>query len=186
MTREHHSNTHAPQLDSADDAKVEASPHDSTTAFEALTAFAEEGKGSARDVARMMKLLANRHKNELLMLMPKIGARMDGDQWLEAAAVFDYVSYFTIQVALEDAKPPASDAAIKKYLRNLSVEDFAELGKHEGVVATLRGTFKGPLGVVMPQLASLPGTAHATAAWCDAIHVPRYAIPRPAGGSAAA
>ncbi|HEY5948910.1 MAG TPA: hypothetical protein VIV40_25640 [Kofleriaceae bacterium] len=147
-------------MDGVGDANVDVAPHDSTSAFEALTAFAEEGKGSAKDVARTMKLLANRHKNELLTLMPKIGARMDGDRWLEAAAVFDYVSYFTIQVALEDSKPPASDAAITKYLRNLSVDDFAALGKHDGVIAILRGKLKGPLGVVMPQLVELPSSFH--------------------------
>src|SRR5437870_8458056 len=135
MSRDHQRD-HQIEADQSIYKVPNASSDVSADAVKQVTDFAENGKGSAKDMPRLLHAISNHDKNnsDVELLLPKLAKRMDGDSFLSSASAFGYVSYFTISVALEDASPPATDAALRKYLRSRSESELLDLDKHAPVL----------------------------------------------------
>lgn len=152
---------HTPALDVGSDDKApqvpQASIEDSQSAAAAILDFANTGKGDAKEIPRLLKLLSDEGRAALATRMPDIAAHMSGDQFLQCAEAFGYVSHFAIDVALDTSKPAATDKAVRRYLQSRNAEQAAELGENEPVVAKVRKLMRGSLIRELPVLAEIPG-----------------------------
>lgn len=104
-----------------------------------------------------MGLMSNSDKADLGTRLPELAARMDSDMFLQCAEAYGYVVYFAVDVALRHAKPPATEVALKRYLRSRSIAEIAKLEDHHAILFEVRKLLPGPLGDELPALAGLPG-----------------------------
>lgn len=160
MTREH-DEQRAPQHDDDGIRETPRAPaSNSADAAEQIKNFAENGKGNAKDMPRLLHMLNNRDRSASFTLMSGLAKHMSGELFLECAEAYRYVVYFAIDAAVDTARPPASDAALRRYLRSRSLEDIVELDAHTKILADVRKLLPGPLGLVLPILAHLPTEMH--------------------------
>ena len=141
----------APPVDETDIAR----------AWTAVQAFANDGKGKAKDVPRLLERTGNFAGAQALM--PAIAKRAPGAIVLACAAQLDMNLDAQIALALGldgDVKEPVSKPELLRHLQRQTEYGIAQVGANEAVVTKLRALFPGPLAHTFPALASIPASMH--------------------------
>lgn len=126
-------------------------------AWKALEEFAKQGKGKARELPKLVQRAA--YPEGVKKLMPEIAKRAPGDIVVELAESVDLELVEGVRLAV-NAKPPASRAVLQRYLHPRGNNEVKDLGDDAELVKKLRAAMPGPMGVALPQLASLPSMIH--------------------------
>jgi hypothetical protein len=132
---------------------------DPAVTYKKIEALAKQGVGSARDLPTMVSSLSDEYKIKVQDLLPALAKRISGDALLDVGEIVRDRIDFTIANALH-ARPPVTDAQLRRHLRSLPAESMAWLGDNEPVLDGVRQLMPGPFGVELPRLAGLPKALH--------------------------
>ncbi|MBA3395874.1 MAG: hypothetical protein H0T89_24800 [Deltaproteobacteria bacterium] len=127
------------------------------SAWKAIEEFAKQGKGKASDLPKLVQRL--NHSEGVKKLMPEIAKRAPGDIVIELADAVNLELVEGVRLAV-NARPPATRAVLQRYLHPRGNNEVKDLGDDADLVKKLRAVMPGPMGVALPQLASLPSMIH--------------------------
>lgn len=135
---------------------VNADPDELYARIETL---AKHGKGSLKDLPRLVASLPTEMKKKVADLMPDLAKRISGDDVIAISELVYERLDFRIENALS-AKPPVSAERLKRYLRTMSSDDIAWLGDNQPTLEKVQKLLPGPFGLELPQVADLPTPLH--------------------------
>ncbi|HET9620542.1 MAG TPA: hypothetical protein VFP84_04175, partial [Kofleriaceae bacterium] len=127
--------------------------------FQAITAFAQGGKGDGHALPRLAKGLTFDYRVQVRDLLPALAQRISGDEVMQLGEIVEESIDVTLKLALK-ARPALTTEQVQRHLRSLSADSVATLGDNDAVLAEVRKRMPGPLALELPRLAKFPDELH--------------------------
>jgi hypothetical protein len=127
--------------------------------YKRIESFAKHGRGKLADLAVLVDSLPRKYKIQVQDLMPELSKRISGDLALEIGGIVRVPIHFRIKDALQ-AKPPVSQDALRRYLREVDEATFADIADDDAILDKVKKLLPGPFGIELPRVADFPESLH--------------------------